>query len=163
MKVLVSKDFGDSKPSNDTIDQFMEATSSAFEKATLFFDNGSHNEDSSHKEGNFTFIGLDFEDRNEAPNISIKKAMQDKCDALIFFNRNAFPKEDIVNKLFSPMEDPNIFATFSDYTIDNILMIQNNPTVICRRLENSEDLYDLSKCEGIVKYIPLNLYNVNTN
>ena len=163
MKVLVSKDFGDSKPSNDTINQFMEATSSAFEKVTLFFDNGSHNEDSAHQEGNFIFISLDFEDRNEAPNISIKKAMQDKCDALIFFNRNAFPKEDIVNKLFSPMKDPNIFATFSDYTIDNILMIQNNPTVICRRLENSEYLHDLSKCEGIVKYIPLNLYNVNTN
>ena len=122
-----------------------------------------HNEDSSHHEGNFTFIGLDFEDRNEALNISVNKAMQDKCDALIFFNKNTFPKEDIVNKLFSPLEDPNIFATFSDYTIDNILMIHNNPTVICRRLENSEDLHDLSKCEGIVKYIPLNLYNVNTN
>ena len=129
----------------------------------IFFDNGSYNEDSSHKEGNFTFIGLDFEDRNEALNISVNKAMQEKYDALIFFNRNAFPKEDIVNKLFSPMEDPNIFATFSDYTIDDMLMIQNNPIVICRRLENSEDLYDLSKCEGIVKYIPLNLYNVNTN
>ena len=163
MKVLVSKDFGDSKPSNDSINQFMEATSSDFEKATLFFDNGSYNEDSSHQEGNFTFIGLDFEDRNEALNISVNKAMQEEYEALIFFNRNAFPKEDIVNKLFSPMEDINIFATFSDYTIDNILMIQNNPTVICRRLENSEYLHDLSKCEGIVKYIPLNLYNVNTN
>jgi len=163
MKVLVSKDFGDSKPSNDSINQFMEATSSAFEKVTLFFDNGSYNEDSSHQEGNFTFIGLDFEDRNEALNISVNKAIQEEYEALIFFNRNAFPKEDIVNKLFSPMEDPNIFATFSDYTIDDVLMIQNSPTVICRRLENSENLYDLSKCEGIVKYIPLNLYNVNTN
>jgi hypothetical protein len=42
-------------------------------------------------------------------------------------------------------------------------MVQNTPVVICRRIENCEDLYDLSKCEGIVKYIPLDLYNVKTN
>ena len=158
MKVLVSKDFGEDKPSNDTINEFMEATSSTFEKITLFFDRGG-----SHEEGNFRFISLDFEERNEALSIAVKTAVQQKCEAIIFFNRESFPKKNIVNKLASPLEDKNIFATVSDYTIDNTLMIQTKPVVICRRIENCENLYDLSKCEGIVKYIPLDLYNVKTN
>jgi len=163
MKVLVSKDFGEDKPSNDTINEFMEATSSTLDKITLFFDRGSHNSDGCHSNGNFSFIGLDFEERNEALSIAVKTAVQQKCEAIIFFNRESFPKEDIVNKLASPLKDKNIFATVSDYTIDDTLMIQNTPVVICRRIENCEDLYDLSKCEGVVKYIPLDLYNVKTN
>jgi hypothetical protein len=163
MKILVSKDFGEDKPSNDIINQFMEATTSDFNKITLFFDRGSHNSDGQHPNGNFSFIGLDFEERNEALSIAIKTAVQQKCEAIIFFNRESFPKEDIVNKLAAPMEDQNIFATVCDYTIDDTLMIQNRPVVICRRIEDSEDLYDLSKCQGIVKYIPLDLYNVKTN
>ena len=164
MKILVSKDFGEDKPSNDTINEFMEATSSDFEKMTLFFDRGvSEKSDFPEWDGSFSFIGLDFEERNEALSIAVKIAVQQKCEAIIFFNRDAFPKEDIVNKLASPLEDKNIFATVSDYTIDDTLMIQNKPVVICRRIENCEDLYDLSKCQGIVKYIPLDLYNVKTN
>ena len=163
MKVLVAKDFGEDKPSNDTINEFMEATSSALDKITLFFNRGSHNSDDQHPDGNFSFIGLDFEERNEALSIAVKTAVQQKCEAIMFFNRESFPKKDIVNKLASPLEDKNIFATVSDYTIDDTLMIQNKPVVICRRIENCENLYDLSKCEGIVKYIPLDLYNVKTN
>ena len=163
MKILLSKDFGEDKSSNDTIDEFMEATSSDFEKLTLFFDRGSHNADGSHQNDNLAFVGLDFEERNEALSIAVKTAVQQKCEAILFFNRESFPKQDIVNKLANPLEDQNIFATFSDYTIDDMLMVQNTPVVICRRIENCEDLYDLSKCEGIVKYIPLDLYNVKTN
>jgi hypothetical protein len=163
MKILVSKDFGEDKPSNDTINEFMEATSSSFDKITLFFDRGSHNSDDQHSECNFSFIGLDFEERNEALGIAVRTALKRQCEAIIFFNRESFPKEDIVNKLASPLEDENIFATISDYTIDDTLMVQNTPVVICRRIENCENLYDLSKCQGIVKYIPLDLYNVKTN
>ena len=163
MKILVSKDFGEDKPSGDIINEFMEATSSDFEKITLFFDRGSHNADGGHSNSNFSFIGLDFEERNEALSIAVKTAVQQKCEAIIFFNRESFPKEDVVNKLAEPLEDKNIFATVCDYTIDDTLMIQNRPVVICRRIENCEDLYDLSKCEGVVKYIPLDLYNVKTN
>ena len=163
MKILVSKDFGEDKPSNDTINEFMEATSTAFEGITLFFGRESDNEDISHKNEDFVFAKLDFEERNEALSIAVKAAVQQQCEAIIFFNRESFPKEDIVNKLASPLEDENIFATICDYTIDDTLMVQNTPVVICRRIENCEDLYDLSKCEGIVKYIPLDLYNVKTN
>jgi len=163
MKILVSKDFGEDKPSNDTINEFMKATSSAFEGITLFFGRGSDDEDISYKNEDFVFVNLDFEERNEALSITVRTAIREKCDAIIFFNRESFPKEDIVNKLASPLEDENIFATISDYTIDDTLMVQNTPVVICRRIENCEDLYDLSKCQGIVKYIPLDLYNVKTN
>lgn len=163
MKILVSKDFGSDKPSNDTIEEFMDATKTAFDKVTLFFDNGSYNAEGSHSENDSSFIGLDFEDRNEALNISVKAAAEKQCDAILFFNKQCFPKKDVVDKLFSPMEDSNIFATISDYTIDDALMIQNNPIVACRRLEKTDDLFDLSKCQGIVKYIPLDLYHVTTN
>ena len=163
MKILVSKDFGSDKPSNDTIEEFMDATKTAFDKVTLFFDNGSHNADGSHNEDDFSFIGLDFEERNGALNIAVNTAFQKQCDAILFFNKQSFPKKDVVDKLFSPMEDSNIFATISDYTIDGILMVQNNPVVACRRLEKTNDLFDLSKCQGIVKYIPLDLYHVTTN
>ena len=163
MKILVSKDFGSDKPSDDTIEEFMDATKTAFDKVTLFFDNGSHNAEGAYSENDFSFIGLDFEDRNEALNISVEAAVQKQCDAILFFNKQSFPKKDVVDKLFSPMEDSNIFATISDYTIDDVLMVQNNPIVTCRRLEKTDDLFDLSKCEGIVKYIPLDLYHVTTN
>jgi uncharacterized protein YukJ len=163
MKILVSKDFGSDKPSNDTIEEFMNATKTAFDKVTLFFDNGLHNAEGSHGENDFSFIGLDFEDRNEALNISVKAAVEKQCDAILFFNKQCFPKKDVVDKLFSPMKDANIFATVCDYTIDDVLMIQNNPIVACRRLEKTDDLFDLSKCQGIVKYIPLDLYHVTTN
>ena len=163
MKILVSKDFGSDKPSNDTIEEFMDATKTAFDKVTLFFDNGSHNAEGSYSEDDFAFIGLDFEERNEALNIAVNNAFQKQCDAILFFNKQSFPKKDVVDKLFSPMEDSNIFATISDYTIDGILMVQNNPVVACRRLEKTNDLFDLSKCQGIVKYIPLDLYHVTTN
>ena len=162
MKILVSKDFGSDKRSNDTIEEFMDATKTAFDKITLFFDNGPNSE-GSYAEDNFLFAKLDFEDRNQALNISVRTAIQQQCDAILFFNKQSFPKKDVVDKLFSPMEDGNIFATVCDYTIDDVLMIQNNPIVACRRLENTDDLFDLSKCEGIVKYIPLDLYHVTTN
>jgi len=163
MKILVSKDFGSDKPSNDTIEEFMNATKTAFDKVTLFFDNGSHGADGSYSEDDFSFIGLDFEDRNEALKISVRAAVEKQCDAILFFNKQSFPKKDVVDKLFSPMEDGNIFATVCDYTVDGILMIQNNPIVTCRRLEKTDNLFDLSKCQGIVKYIPLDLYYVTTN
>lgn len=163
MKILVSKDFGSDKPSNDTIEEFMDATKTAFDKVTLFFDSGSHDADGSHSGDGFSFIGLDFEERNEALNIAVNTAFQKQCDAILFFNKQSFPKKDVVDKLFSPMEDGNIFATVCDYTIDDVLMIQNNPIVTCRRLEKTDDLFDLSKCQGIVKYIPLDLYYVTTN
>tara|TARA_A100001515_G_scaffold136441_1_gene128192 strand:- start:241 stop:732 length:492 start_codon:yes stop_codon:yes gene_type:complete len=163
MKILVSKDFGSDKPSNDTIEEFMDATKTAFDKVTLFFDNGSHDTEGSHSEDDFSFIGLDFEERNEALNISVRSAVEKQCDAILFFNKQSFPKKQIVDKLFSPMEDENIFATISDYTIDDVLMVQNNPVVTCRRLEKTDNLFDLTKCQGIVKYIPLDLYHVTTN
>ena len=141
----------------------MNATKTAFDKVTLFFDNGSHNAEGSYEEDDFSFIGLDFEERNEALNISVKAAVEKQCDAILFFNKQCFPKTDVVDKLFSPMEDSNIFATISDYTIDDVLMVQNNPVVTCRRLEKTDNLFDLTKCQGIVKYIPLDLYHVTTN
>ena len=97
MKILVSKDFGEDKPSGDIINEFMEATSSVFDKVTLFFDRGSHNSDGHHSNGNFSFIGLDFEERNEALSIAVKTAVQQKCEAIIFFNRESFPKAKIIN------------------------------------------------------------------
>ena len=163
MKILVSKDFGADKVSNDTIEEFMEATKTAFDKVTLLFDNGSHNAEGSYSEDDCSFIGLDFEERNEAFNIAVKTAIEKQCIAILFFNKQCFPKKDVVDKLFSPMKDSNIFATISDYTVDDILMVQNNPIVTCRRLEKTDDLFDLSKCQGIVKYIPLDLYHVKTN
>ncbi len=163
MKILVSKDFGSDKPSNDTIEEFMDATKTAFDKVTLFFDNGLHNVEGSYGEDNFFIKKLDFEDRNQALNISVRTAVEQQCDAILFFNKQSFPKKNVVDKLFSPMEDGNIFATICDYTVDGVLMIQNNPVVTCRRLEKTDNLFDLSKCQGIVKYIPLDLYHVTTN
>jgi hypothetical protein len=163
MKILVSKDFGEDNPSSSSINEFMEATSTIFERITLFFRRGSANEDISHENEDFVFVELEFEKRNEALSLAVRTAVREKCDAIIFFDKESFPKEDVVNKLAQPLEDKNIFATVSDYTIDDTLMVQNTPIIICRRIEDSEDLYDLSKCQGIVKYIPLDLYNVKTN
>ena len=101
--------------------------------------------------------------KSEMKKIDVKVAAEKQCDAILFFNKQCFPKKDVVDKLFSPMEDENIFATVCDYTIDDVLMIQNNPIVACRRFEKTDDLFDLSKCQGIVKYIPLDLYHVTTN
>ena len=90
MKVLVSKDFGEDKPSNDTINEFMEATSSALDKITLFFDRGSRNSDDQHPDGNFSFIGLDFEERNEALSIAVKQR----------YNKNVRPSCSLTEKVF---------------------------------------------------------------
>ena len=47
------------------------------------------------------------------------------------------------------MQDPNIDATYSDYSVDGIPMIQNKPIVICRRARQDGgeigDMYDLDK------------------
>ena len=163
MKILVSKDFGSDKPSDDTIEEFMNATKTAFDKVTLFFDNGSDTTQGSYGEDNFFLVGLDFEERNEALKISVNTGLKKECDAILFFDKRSFPKENVVDKLFSPMEDGNIFATVCDYTVNDVPMIQNSPVVACRRLEKTDNLFDLTKCQGIVKYIPLDLYHVTTN
>ena len=152
MKLLIAKEL-----SCDNIEKMLTLFENRFDTEYAFFDT-SLNKDYS----NSGAIGVDYEDRNKVHIIAVKEAISRDCQAVLFFPKNCEPKAGIVDELFqSLVDDNNITITYSDYSFNDIEMIQGKPIVICRRLEpDVEDLYDLQKTKGIVKYIPMSLYNV---
>lgn len=163
MKLLITKDITGIDVTEDYLNDFLDKISSSFQSHIVLFD-GSLKE----QYGDFQFpesvqyVKVAYEDRDKINLMGLNAAAVNGCVACLFFPQNAYPKTGIVEKLFSEMADDNISATFCDYTENDILMVQNTPVVICRRVEeNNGDMFNLQACKGIVKYIPMDLYNVS--
>lgn len=107
-------------------------------------------------------INVGFEDRLNVKSLAIQEAINNQCNAFLFIPKNCVPIQGMVNALVEPMDkDDNVSVTYSDFCVDGVVMIQSMPICFCRRLEpNIDDLYDISKTKGIIKYIPISLYNV---
>ena len=161
MKLLIAKETTESR-SDEFVNEFLENTKSQFDTEIIFFD-VSLNKEPKDLQGKFAVVDVDYEDRNNINLMAMSAAFKNQFDAVLFFDKRCSPGNSIVDKLFEHMEDTNIDATYSDYSVDGVPMIQNKPVVICRRARQTDnDMYDLEKCEGIVKYIPLNLYDIKT-
>jgi len=157
MKLSISKELSE----DEDVDALREIINqkSSYEVSISLFDTSLDN-----KFANKSAINVGFEDRKQVRALAIKEAVDNKCDAFLFIPKNCTPFTDMVEELFSPMsQDENIYITHSDFSVDGITVIQNLPICFCRRLEpDVDDLYDIYKTKGIVKYIPLSLYNVRS-
>lgn len=152
MKLLISKELA-----TDNIDKMLEVLKSELDTEVIFFD-ASLNKDFVDTGA----INVDYEDRNNVPVLALKEAVARDCQASLFIPKNCEPKQGLVDELLQPLiDDNNITATYSDYSLDGTNVLQAQPIIFCRRLEpDIENLYDLQQTKGIVKYIPLSLYNV---
>lgn len=157
MKLSICKELSE----GDSIESLLEVLNpvSPYEVSITFYDTSLNGE----FEGD-NVISVDFEDRNTVSTLALQRAVDQGCEASIFIPKNCTPFVDMVDSLFFPMiNDSNITATYSDYSVNGLLVLQNNPISFCRRLEPGvENLYDLQQTKGIVKYIPLSLYNVKS-
>ena len=153
MKLLISKEL-----STDNIDEMLEVLKSELDTEIIFFDTSL-----SKEFADTGAIRVDYEDRKSVPSLALQEAVARDCQASLFIPKSCEPKSGLIDELFQPLsDDHNIMATHSDYSLDGTNIIQNRPLVLCRRLEpNIENLYDLQQTKGIVKYIPLSLYNVS--
>jgi len=152
MKLLIAKELEE-----DNTAQLLEVFKSEYETEVIFFDTSLDN----------TFINtgaiaVDYEDRKKLPYLSLQESASRACEVFIFFPKNCDPQRGMIDKLLKPIvEDVNITAVYSDYSIDDVVVVKNQPVCFCRRIEpDVGDQYDLEKTKGIVKYIPLSLYNV---
>jgi len=152
MKLLIAKELED----NNT-NELLEVFKSEYETEVVFFDTSLDN-----RFVDTGAIAVDYEDRKQLPSLSLKESMSKSCEAFIFFPKNCDPKSGVIDKLFKPIvEDKNVTVTHSDYSIDDVIVIKSRPVCFCRRIEpDVGDQYDLEQTKGIVKYIPLSLYNV---
>jgi len=152
MKLLIAKELEE-----DNTVQLLEVFKSEYETEVIFFDTSLDNVFI-----NTGAIAVDYEDRGKLPSLSLQESASRSCGAFIFFPKNCDPQPGIIDKLLKPIvEDANITAVYSDHSIDNVVVIKNKPICFCRRIEpDAGDHYDLEKTKGIVKYIPLSLYNV---
>jgi len=107
-------------------------------------------------------INVDFEDRENINEILLNSARESLCDVMVVFNQNTAPKEKFIETLCEDLTDDNIFATYSDYSADGIPLVQNLPIVICRRIDDENALYNTENCKGVIKYIPMDLYDIFT-
>jgi hypothetical protein len=157
MKLSISKELSE----DEDVDALREVLNqkSSYEVSISLFDTSLDN-----KFVDKDTINVGFEDRKQVRALAIKEAVDNNCQAFLFLPKNCTPFAGMVETLFAPMsKDDNISVTHSDYSIDGITMIQNPPVCFCRRLESEvDDLYDIHKTKGIVKYIPLSLYNVKS-
>ena len=163
MKLLIAKDITGIDVTEDYLNDFLDKISSSFQSHIVLFD-GSLKEQYEHFQfpESVQYVKVSYEDRGRINLMGLNAAAVNGCAACLFFPQNSYPKTGIVEKLFSEMADENISATFCDYTENDILMVQNAPVVICRRVEeNNGDMFNLQACKGIVKYIPMDLYNVS--
>jgi hypothetical protein len=163
MKLLIAKDITGIDVTEDYLNDFLDKISSSFQSHIVLFDGSlkEQYEDFQFPES-VQYVKVPYEDRDRINLMGLNAAAVNGCVACLFFPQNAYPKTGIVEKLFSEMADENISATFCDYTENDILMVQNTPVVICRRVEeNNGDMFNLQACKGIVKYIPMDLYNVS--
>jgi hypothetical protein len=152
MKLLIVKELD-----NDKIQQFLDCTQHSYDAETVFIDTSVNND--------FKDIGgvitIPFEDRKNLKNIIINIAQKANCQVVITFFKHIIPKIGIIEELVEPLKDDNISATYCDYSVDGVPTVQGVPALICRRIEECDgDLYNLTQCRGIVKYIPLDLYDV---
>ena len=157
MKLSISKELSE----DEDVDALREIINqkSSYEVSISLFDTSLDN-----KFVDKDTINVGFEDRKTVRALAIKEAVDNKCDAFLFIPKNCTPFAGMVETLFVPMsKDENIYITHSDFSVDGITVIQNLPICFCRRLEpDVDDLYDIHKTKGIVKYIPLSLYNVKS-
>lgn len=156
--VFVAKEVQD-KIDDEYKDHFTRIISSEkYEIKTVFFDTSLSKENESSDD----VVCVDYEDRTDLNSIIINKARDLGFDILISFNHFSYPKTNIIESLCKDMDDDNIFATYSDYSTNGTPMIQSIPIVVCRRIDDDNYKYDLNNCSGIVKYIPMDLYDVYT-
>lgn len=157
MKLSISKELSE----DEDVDALREILNqnTSYEVSISLFDTSLDN-----KFADKDTVNVGFEDRKTVRALAIKEAVDNKCDAFLFIPKNCTPFVGMVETLFTPMsKDKNISITHSDFSVDGVTVIQNPPFCFCRRLESEiEDLYDINKTKGIVKYIPLSLYNVKS-
>tara|TARA_R110000751_G_scaffold53072_1_gene115249 strand:+ start:5588 stop:6055 length:468 start_codon:yes stop_codon:yes gene_type:complete len=155
MKLSISKDLSE----NDDLETLREILTSKHEVELTFYDTSI--------DGKFEgsdVIPVDFEDRKMVHVLALKLAVSKSCQASLFIPKHVTPLTGMVDELLTPIvNDENISATHSDYSVDGIQIIQNSPIAFCRRLEPGvENQYDLQQTKGIVHYVPLSLYNVKS-
>ena len=161
MNLLIAKNVTNIDVNEDYTEKFVTLVESEFETEIGFFDAGVEPKIVNHEKVNH--IRVPPENRSNLSLQMVEFAKHKGFTAILYFPGNAEPKKGIVDKLFSPMNDQNIGGTYCDYHENDILMIQSQPYVVCRRIEeHNGNLLDLKECNSIVQYIPLDLYYVNS-
>lgn len=161
MKLLIAKDITNIDVNEDYTEKFVALVSSGYETKICFVDASPDAKKIGHEKVHHVHIPP--EKRSSMPLQVFELAKYGGCTACLYFPHQAEPKQGIVDELFDPMLDENISGTYSDYTENDVLMIQSKPCVVCRRIEDHDgDPFNLHECRNIVKYIPLDLYYVNS-
>ena len=167
MKLLVSKEI--TGLTVDEISQFLEKLSSDdLDFDVVLFDSNLE-EPSRYSELtailiSYASIGLVRSEKDDnLMELSLTQGVDRECAAFLHIPKNVNLNKNgsIVDVLFSEMSDSNIHATFCDYSQNGVLLIQNRPVIFCQRITNRNNSpLNVMEIRGIVKYIPLELYNV---
>lgn len=110
----------------------------------------------------YELVEVDFEHKNELRNISISLAGD--CDYSVYFPENVVPSFYFY-KTMQDIDDSNFSAIICDfYSLvngkDAILNVQVIGDVIVRKIDQSDNPFDLSKCVGVIHYVPQALFTV---